>query len=363
MAVCVGCGLEVVNGVLQVNVCGAAGVGTTTGGLACDPATEAGCLKVVLNDSHAGCGLNATAGGQLEFDPCLNGGILCGATDDDPEDNCAYVNVAGQGGGPCVDINTVRGTPIVPPLCGDQPFGPPTTTVQSPNCNGLVRTCDGLWSPPSLPTLNFSCGQLSNYGGTINGNYSQPLGDQAGLVAGSADGFPPHATDVAYGLAGNRVIIINAFDNDDCVPIDAMSFTIFNIAFEIRAGELWRFALHERICLEPTPADVITTGCSNGWSLQALEYVDARNETVNTFVTVGINDNSTWRFGKCDAGRMEAMITFNRLVGGPTANADNRVIYTDFQYRNMGHGYHHQLPQFCGFKSTATADGGEFPGG
>src|SRR5690349_18407270 len=102
MAVCIGCGLEVNNGILEVNICGTPAVpNTTTGGLQCDTGTENGCLKVVLNDSHAGCGLNAV-GGALVVDPCDKGGILCGDTADDAEDSCIYVNVVGQGNGACV---------------------------------------------------------------------------------------------------------------------------------------------------------------------------------------------------------------------------------------------------------------------
>src|SRR5437879_2228638 len=112
MAVCVGCGLEVNNGLLEVNVCGTPVIpNTTTGGIQCDTGTENGCLKVVLNDSHAGCGLKAALG-QLHVDPCDKGGILCGATDDDAEDNCIYVNVVGQGSGVCVPYDATNKVPI-----------------------------------------------------------------------------------------------------------------------------------------------------------------------------------------------------------------------------------------------------------
>lgn len=365
MAVCVGCGLEVNNGLLEVNVCGTPVTpNTTTGGLQCDTTTENGCLKVVLNDSHAGCGLNA-ASGALEVDPCLNGGILCGATDDDPEDNCIYVNVQGQYATVCKSLGTgvagsgVREPAIFPGTPGNGTGGTtaclspnPGSAASSPCCNGLVRTCDGLWAPPSLPSVNFSCGQIQNFGGPINASYTQALGPQAGLLGAIPDGFAPLSSDLAYGISGNEVIIGNAFVGDDCNPIDAMSFTAFNMAFQVNAGELWRFSLHERICFTAGVATPPTT-CTGPWITQAFSYIDRRNEGTSAFETVQINDNSTWRFEKGLGYRMEAMITINRLVGGPTANANNPVTFANFQYRNMGHGYHHQLNQTCEKKSTS----------
>lgn len=362
MAVCIGCGLEVNNGILEVNVCGDPIVpNVTTGGLQCDPDTEDGCLKVVLNDSHAGCGLNAVQG-QLVVDPCLNGGILCGETADDPEDQCIYVNVQGQGNGACVALATVRGGD---PCVGDEPDSTTgdafRSAAPSPNCNGLVRTCDGLWAPPALQSINFSCGQIFQGGTFPIGNVRQPLGAQAADMGASNDGFPAHSTDFAYGPAPNSVIIVNAFEHSSCNPIDAMSWTAFNIGMTVNGGELWRWALHERICgngvaaADPRfRADPINQTCNGaGWITQAVQYLDRRTEGTAAFETVQINDNSTWRFGKCDDFRMEAIITFQRLQGGPTENATNGAIFGNFQYRNMGHGYHHQVTQNCQFRSVA----------
>lgn len=353
MAICVGCGLEVNSGLLEVNVCGDPVIpNTTTGGLQCDPATEGGCLKVVLNDSHAGCGLNAV-NGALEFDPCLNGGILCGATDDDPEDNCAYVNVVGQGGGPCVVFDAVTKHPGA---CAavQQPGPLPSSACPSPNCNGLVRTCDGLWAPPALQSINFSCGQIFVENTPIS-NMRFPLGAQGADMPPIGDGFPaPGTNDFLYGATANEIILVNAFQHDQCNPIDAMSFTIFNAAMEVNAGELWRFILYERICQLNVGDTPLTTTCTgNGWVRQAVEYLDRRNEGTAAFMAVTINDNSTWRFGKTGGGRMEAMISFQRLQGGPTANATNHLIAADFQYRNMGHAYHYPVDQNCQKRSAA----------
>lgn len=364
MAVCVGCGLEVNNGVLEVNVCGTPIVpNTTTGGLQCDPGTENGCLKVVLNDSHAGCGLNAV-GGALVVDPCLNGGILCGDTADDPEDNCIYVNVQGQGNAICRDLANITGggTHDCVGCVGDvndtKPF---QSAGRSPNCNGLERTCDGLFAPPAQGSFNFSCGQLARGPGTI-ANIRQPIGAQATDMAANLDAFANHNTDFLYGLSGNEIIVINAFENDGCNPVNAMSWTAFNIGYTVNAGELWRWALWERICgcnifpaadpcEETNPLVGNCTGCS--WKLQALQYIDRRAEGTAAFETIQINDNSTWGFAKCHKGRMEAMISFNRLQGGPTENATNPIVYSNLQYRNMGFAYNYSLPQFCGFKGNA----------
>lgn len=362
MAVCVGCGLEVNNGILEVNVCGDPVIpNTTTGGLQCDPNTENGCLKVVLNDTHAGCGLNAV-GGALVVDPCQQGGIICGDTADDPEDNCIYINVQGQGNGACVPLADVRGGD---PCVGDEPDSTTgnafRSAAPSPNCNGLVRTCDGLWAPPALQSINFSCGQIFVENTSI-ANMRFPSGPQAADMSPIGDGFTsPGAGDFLYGSAGNEIIIVNAFEHSSCNPIDAMSWTLFNAAMEVGPGELWRFILHERICgngvgaADPRfRADPINQTCSGaGWVRQAVEYLDRRNETTAAFMAVTINDNSTWRFGKCDDFRMEAMISFQRLQDGPTANANNHLIAADFQYRNMGHGYHHQVTQNCVKRSNA----------
>lgn len=347
MAVCIGCGLEVNNGVLEVNVCGDPIVpNITNGGLQCDPATENGCLKVVLNDSHAGCGLNASQG-QLVVDNCVNGGIICGDTAEDQQ--CNYVNVQGQHAGPCLPLEDQRGGGICPN--GDA-F---RSAAPSPNCNGLVRTCDGLWSPPSVQSINFSCGQTFFENSSI-ANMRFPLGAQAGDMGPIGDGFPsPASSDFLYGSSPGEIILVNAFEHTSCNPIDAMSFTIFNLGFQVGPGELWRFALWERICGNFVPpadprfrADPINQTCTGaGWARQAVEYADRRNESTGALMAITMNDNSTWRFGKCDDARMEAMISFQRLAGGPTANANNHVVAADFQYRNMGHGYHHQVTQSC----------------
>lgn len=370
MSVCIGCGLEVNQGILEVNVCGDPVVpNTTVGGLQCDENTEGGCLKVVLNDSHAGCGLSA-ASGALFVDPCLNGGILCGDTADDPEDQCIYVNVQGQGNALCVPLETTA--MVTATNCG---FGGNTG---SPNCNGLVRTCDGLWAPPKLRSINFSCGQDSRGPGTI-ADIRRPLGAQVNDVDASLDPFASHDGDFVFGTANGRGIIVNAFNADPCNPMDAMSWTAFNVGYTVNAGELWRWALWERICTNVfPPADNITrndplnsaTGCNGTtWKLQAIQYIDRRNENTAAFETVQINDNSTWRFGTggCEgnrtglgndglpaAWRMEAMITFQRLQpANSTAAANNPIIFANFQYRNMGHSYHLQTTQNCSFRSTA----------
>lgn len=363
MAVCVGCGLEVNNGLLEVNVCGTPVTpNITTGGLQCDTTTESGCLKVVLNDTHAGCGLNAVQG-QLVVDPCLNGGILCGDTADDPEDNCIYVNVQGQGNAACVVLATITGGGThTCPACGDDPTDttPFQSAPRSPNCNGMIRTCDGLWAPPAQGSFNFSCGQISRGPGTIQ-NVLQPIGAQAGDMAANLDTFANHNTDSLYGTAANQIIVVNAFENDGCNPINAMSWTAFNIGYVVNGGELWRWALWERLCgtmfgapdpcANCTPLTTTCTGC--GWKLQALQYIDRRNEATAAFETVQINDNSTWGFAKCHKGRLEAMISFNRLVGGPTAAANNSMIFADFQYRNMGFAYNYSVPQACATRGNA----------
>lgn len=349
MAVCIGCGVELINGSLVINLCGDPVLpNTTTGGLQCDPSSEFGCLKVVLNDSHAGCGLNAS-GGALNVDTCLNGGILCGATDDDPEDECIYINVQGQGAAACRALNTVD-TSLTGP-----------SQNPSPNCNGLVRTCDGLWAPPKIRSINFSCGQLGRGPGTLP-NIIQNIGAQAADLPGPPfiDGFISPQNDAAYGPAGGQVIIVNAFEYDPCNPIDAMSWTAFNVGYVVNPGELWRWALWERVCGDGLPpantvADPLTTSCNGvDWALQAIQYIDRRNEGTAAFETIQINDNSTWRFGRGaapgDGARMEAMITLNRLQGvGPI---DNTLFYANFQYRNMGHGYHTQTEQNCSFRDA-----------
>lgn len=350
MAVCVGCGLEVNNGILEVNVCGTPVLpNTTTGGLQCDPDTEDGCLKVVLNDSHAGCGLNAS-GGALSVDACLNGGIICGDTADDAEDNCIYVNVQGQGNGACVPLSTANGSGAgCGPAIQSGPY--PYSACPSTNCNGLVRTCDGMWAPPSIQSINMSCGQIFVENTSI-ANMRQGLGNQAADMPPIGDGFvAPSVGDFLYGSAPGQIIIVNAFQHNSCNNIDAMSFTVFNAAMEVGAGELWRFILYERICEPPTP---LTTTCTGtGWVRQAVEYMDRRNEGTAAFMAVTINDQSTWRFGANEDARMEAMISFQRLQGGPTVNATNHLIAADFQYRNMGHGYHHAVDQNCEKRSAA----------
>jgi hypothetical protein len=191
------------------------------------------------------------------------------------------------------------------------------------------------------------------------------LGAQAGEpgIAGvSLDGLTSHSLDGAYGTSQNNTIIFNAFEGDPCNNIDAMSWTAFNVGYVVKAGELWRWALWERICIEPAPADVLTTPCTGngGWSLQAIQYIDRRNEVTNALETIQINDNSTWRFGIGDSARMEALITFNRLAGaGPI---DNDMIYANFQYRNMGHAYHYARPQQCWMRdSNSVNDPAVFP--
>lgn len=387
MAVCVGCGLEVNNGILEVNVCGTPIIpNTTTGGLQCDTGTENGCLKVVLNDSHAGCGLNA-ANGALEFDPCLNGGILCGATDDDPEDNCAYVNVLGQYGGPCVTTNPKINSVCSPPgvsvgsftnsdgngnetvlgynsQANPDIFGAANTATCAKGCNGLIRTCDGLWAPPPIPSINFSCGQIDNFSRVPITNLMFPIGDQAALVAGSSDGFPGYATDMVFGTSAGQQMIINSFCMGECMPIDAMSWTAFTMNFELPGGELWRFGLHERICNNTNAVgnDALNNHCAGGWALQSVQYVDTRGNATNVtnIGSVQINDNSTWRFGKNADGtpqcwRMEAMITMQRLIGTTPLNSHASVA-ADFQYRNMGHGFHFlATPQYC-IKSGAASN-------
>lgn len=355
MAVCVGCGLEVNNGILEVNVCGTPVVpNTTTGGLQCDTGTENGCLKVVLNDSHAGCGLNAN-GGALEVDPCLNGGILCGATDDDAEDNCIFVNVLGQGSAACVaynggDIDHPQTCDVTDSNAGVAvalPQGNLASACPSPNCNGLVRTCEGLWSPPALASINFFCGQLFRNGGTI-ADVRGAIGGEGANVSSPPDGFPVASNDFVYrtdGNAGIGSIIFNGFTDLGCNPIDAMSWTAFNLVMTVNGGEVWRFLLHERICSPNAP-------CSGGWALQAAQYADFRGQPTGV-ASIQINDNSTWRFGKNSDARMEAMISFQRVVGGPTGNATNPLVYSNFQYRNMGHAYHHRVTrQDCGARDV-----------
>lgn len=382
MAVCVGCGLEVNNGILEVNVCGTPVIpNTTTGGLQCDTGTENGCLKVVLNDSHAGCGLNAV-GGALEFDPCLNGGILCGATDDDPEDNCAYVNVVGQGAGPCLTyVAAVPGTTLARvggscvinecdhdgtncvPLIQNVEGSGIASACPSPNCNGLVRTCDGLWAPPSLGSINFSCGQMFTQAPTPISNLLWPLNEQSGNLVGSSDGYPGYNTDMAYGIDAGNQIIVNSFVNDDCNPIDAMSWTAFDMNMEVPGGELWRFGLHERICTDAgaVGGNALTGHCTGGWALQSSQYIDTRAFPANQvlIMSLQIQDNSTWRFGAgklAAAGferwRMEAIITGQRLEGTSSLATNHRVFWSDFQYRNMGHAFHHRLNQNCGISDT-----------
>lgn len=362
MAVCVGCGLEVNNGILEVNVCGDPIVpNITTGGLQCDPATEDGCLKVVLNDSHAGCGLTASQG-QLAADPCVSGGILCGDITGPADTQCIYVNVQGQENGPCITItgsNTGGPGNCVITECSaqnDNCIGLSNTantgfvpTCPSPNCNGLVRTCDGLWAPPALPSINFPCGQRAATGNSID-SLLYPLGPQSTRVSAPADGFPFASNDLAWGFPNaSSIIFVNAFDpGDNCVPIDAMSWTAFTSTFTVEGGEVWRVLLHERICISATS---LTAPCTGGWALQSAGYIDNRGQDTRV-ASIQINDNSTWRFAAGDRGRMEAMITYQRVVGGPTAQAENPHQYSDFQYRNMGTGFHHRVNQNCGFRST-----------
>lgn len=384
MAVCIGCGLEVNNGILEVNVCGTpTSPNTTTGGLQCDTTTEDGCLKVVLNDTHTGCGLNAV-GGALEVDACLNGGILCGATDDDAEDNCVYVNVHGQGSGACVAFDGTQtkfpGVCVITPGyfgadgAGVETGGPFTSAgnpgffgaCESPNCNGLIRTCDGLWAPPSLPSINFSCGQIAEFARVPMTNLLFPLTDQAGLLAGSSDGFPPYGNDMAVGLSTSQIIIVNAFKYDPCAPINAMSWTAFSINFELPGGELWRFGLHERICSDSGSnggTDSFNNHCTNGWSLQSVQYIDTRGTATNVtnIGSVQINDNSTWGFPKFttagdNGARMEAFISAQRLVGTTALSSHFSIAY-DFQYRNMGSGYHHGVSQMCAKTGTTLTPG------
>lgn len=384
MAVCIGCGLEVNNGILEVNVCGDPVIpNITTGGLQCDPNTEDGCLKVVLNDTHAGCGLNAVQG-QLVVDPCDKGGILCGATDDDAEDNCIYVDLVGQHAGKCIQINPAVNGVCTPPGVASGSFtnsdgnGNEVVAsyglVQNPdlygaqpadcdfNCNGLMRTCDGLWAPPPIASINFSCGQIAEFARVPITNLLFPIGDQAGLVAGSSDGFPGYSNDMVFGTSAGQQMIINSFCMDECVPIDAMSWTAFTINFELPGGELWRFGLHERICNNAGAVgnDALNQHCAGGWALQSVQYIDTRGNATNV-INVGsvqINDNSTWRFGRegtADCWRMEAMITAQRLVGTTALNSHFSVA-ADFQYRNMGHGFHFlATPQYC-IKSGAASN-------
>lgn len=354
MAKCVGCGLEVNNGILEVNVCGTPVIpNTTTGGIQCDTATEGGCLKVVLNDSHAGCGLKA-ASGALLVNNCAKGGILCGPTADDAS-QCEYVNVQGQGAAACVALaNADEGAsgadagPKTSPQVGatDHSWtGPATGSANlSPNCNGLVRTCDGLWAPPKIPSINFNCGQINAGPGFVGGpitmqSIAQPVGAQSA-------GLPAQAqNDQAVSNGPGQVIIANAFTGDPCLPIDAMSWTAFSLTFRIKAGERWRFSLWERITAN-RPDLVTPNPPATGWALQSEQFIDNVGGAAR-YASVNINDNSTWDFpaGATNNWRMEAMITFNREVGaGPL---DNELVEMDFQYRNLGHGYQKSVPKNC----------------
>lgn len=353
MAVCVGCGLEVNNGLLEVNVCGTPITpNTTTGGLQCDTATENGCLKVVLNDSHAGCGLNASATGQLEFDPCLNGGILCGATDDDPEDNCAYVNVQGQGGGPCTPLATAQ------------------TACPSPNCNGLVRTCDGLWAPPkTFGTYGFSLDQDGFPAGPFRDYLIDTPGNIPDLPGTVGDGFAGPGGDFIVTNNPNYELLFHSFNMSDAVlcgmNVYGNTFSTFSMSFFVNAGELWRFLLWERFDVDVTQAQASSPATVAGsallgtnWSLQASFYVDRRVGAGGPFLeTIQMNDVSSSGAGAGGFVRWEYMITAQRLVpGGATnANINNQTTAVGTrQYRLTMNSAHCRPPEAS---SNAVAPG------
>lgn len=339
MAVCVGCGLEINNGVLEVNVCGDPVIpNITTGGLQCDPNTEDGCLKVVLNDTHAGCGLNASQG-QLVVDPCLNGGILCGDTADDPEDNCIYVNVQGQGNAACTPLATAQ------------------TACPSPNCNGLVRTCDGLWAPPkTFGTYSFSLDQDAIPPGPFNAYLVDPPGNIPDLPGSLGDGFAGPGGDFIVTNLPNYEILMHSVDMADprmCgMEVYGNTFSTFSMSFTVNAGELWRFLLWERLAFvtQAQMAGPTTVAASpllgQGWTLQASFYVDRRVGAGGPFLeTIQMNDVSS--IGKGTV-RCEYMITAQRLQpGGATVgNINNQVVGVGTrQYRLTMNSAHCRPPE------------------
>lgn len=313
MAICVSCGLEVVDGILQVNVCDSPVVEnvTASGGLRCNTDKEGGCLEVVLNSSHVGCGLKAV-GGAVVFDPCLNGGLLCGDTADDPEDGCVYVNVQGQGNAACT------------PLADAQ------TACPSPNCNGLVRTCEGLWAPPKLTGEVAQSGaaeSAANLGGLI-----RPL-DQPQFVT------PSSATDGV--LAGaNGDIMFWEWTNIGCGVMGAAIHTNINIpAFFVKPGERWRFRLWERLAAGPTPIGPLATP----WAFQSEYYLDntAGNQPIALNAQLFDVSQNNFETPQGQGARGEVMITVNRLAG--TGPIDNDFVPGSIlvrEYRAFAHSVH-----------------------
>lgn len=313
MAKCVGCGLAVNNGILEVKACTDGGIKCATAG---SPAPN-GCTDGLYvsfppnvpgtASTIYGCGLKSDGTGRLAVDVCDKGGILCGATDDDAEDNCLFVNIQGQGTTACVALAAAQDK---------------TCTGVSPNCNGLVRTCDGLWSPPKMGAATGKCSQNQQvpfpFTGTMTG-YMTPLGS-------TKPDLPALYQNDAVFSDGNNIHDIQFWtvQQDPCLDMYGMTFSQFSFpGFFVHPDEVWRVSLWERLGVVAT---VGTTLAGTPWALQDQVILDGRGNTRDVFTKPSsINDISSICVGPGNQFvRGEEMVTINRVIGtGPVDNSTN----------------------------------------
>lgn len=324
MSLCLGCGLTVdaTTGMLSTQLC-------PNGGISCatitNPAPD-GCTSGLYvqfpanptgtKPTNLGCGLNSDADGKLFVDTCTNSGLACGDTNDDT--SCLYANVQGQGAGAAVAIGTAQ-------------------TSDSPNCNGLVRTDSGLWSPPKNSwTIGLGNNQDAFTAGSNIGNYVWNGGSVEDVDANVGDGFAgPLSSDSYFSSLPANNIFYHVVESDPCKYLSGSSHSTFNISYLTQGrtgpgagqvGDLWRWLLWERVGFV---ANTTTTLVGTGWALQASFYNDRRTQDGNAIVSVQMNDVSSFAIPPNGiAGkpflRLEYMITVNRIAGSGTIN-DNVI--------------------------------------
>lgn len=325
MATCVGCGLttDPVTGVLmvhldpdgcilcddtdglRVNVCPGGGIicSPTDGS---DPDCPTGGLKIDPSalPINAGCGIDYS-GGVLSVDICDGpaSGLACGDAEGDT--TCLFAFVQNQGAAACIPLGTAEDR----------------NNCQPNGCNGMVRTCDGLWAPSKL---SYCSGIVSETTGSAS---MAPL--LFPKTSMDADFPPSHQgpNEWIIGGSANSVIFEWCCCNDSCNIIHGNTFTNGYTPIVIVApGQVHRFTVWERLgYLEPGNecGDVVFSpappgsNMQQGWVLQNQILFDEFGAGKSSGYAAAFIDSS-WIIddpGLCVAGQM--CITYQRFGPGP----------------------------------------------
>lgn len=349
MAKCIGCGLEVNNGILEVSL-------KTDGGIVCDPTTKELRVQFPANQQGGssllpiGCGLETDATGRIQVSYCDKGGILCGATDDDAQDQCIYVNVQNQGGAACKDLGTVRAVGGTGGTLG---------TNCTPNgCNGLVRTCDGLWAPPKLPECS---GIASETIGAANfADILHPKTSMDGQFPGSHGGVNEWALAASPGtIIAEWCCCVPTGYEASCVRMTGNTFTNGTTPIVLVApGQVVRFTVWERLIYAPTGSNCgdISKFATTAWVLQNQILFDEFGPGKSSGYSSAFIDSS-WVImdipGQCLAGQM--MVTVQRF---PSTNGvrPNNQLSGNFamkrEYLHTLHGAHCSAHDFTDFRAA-----------